>query len=257
MPSFFRSQPTGRLTGYSLIKHLRGEQSATLAQAAFFEQEPPSGVSAEAAWTEQADSAALSGAIRVTGSAALIEQADTCSISATLRVGGSAALVEQADSVAISGSVGTGISAAIVFSEQADTCAALATVRVNASAGWAEQADLAGFSALVLVRAGLVWIEDADAVNGAGSISAPPVAAIAWIEQADITEISAFSDGPEYTSAPAISAGTRAGGTKRPISQNETRSAQVAIIRPAATQGTTRYEHQPKKSSGRACRPAR
>lgn len=37
MADFFRAQPTGRLTSYSLIKHVTGERASVVAQDSFFE----------------------------------------------------------------------------------------------------------------------------------------------------------------------------------------------------------------------------
>ena len=85
-------------------------------------------VSGTAAWTEADDAAALTGSAEVSGTSAWTEADDTAAVTGTASVSGSAAWTEADDAAALTGTVGTiAVSGEIAWTEEDDTAALTGT----------------------------------------------------------------------------------------------------------------------------------
>lgn len=213
MANLFRAEPSGRLTGFSLVKHRNGEQASVLS-AAFFEESAD--VSGTLAWSEASDIVSMTGTVAsdsISGTVNWAEVNDTLSISSNVRLSGSMSSQDQSDTLAASG-----------------------TLRVNASAGWSEQSDVAGFVGVFLVNGSIALQDQSDTLSASMDIAGAVSGAIEWQEQSDILLILAntfqFSRSPRGD----VGQSTRAGATNssRP-EQNSSR-----MQRPAAIQRGTR-----------------
>lgn len=220
MAKFFREEAAGRLTGFALVKHSRGERLADFAQSMFFAA-AESIVSATAEWSEANDSAVIAGSVGsgVSGGIELTEQADAAAISSTVRVSGASSIVEQSDTASVSGSI-----------------------KVNIAAGWAEQSDTSGFSIQVLAQAGLALLDENDSFYAYANVSINAIGGIEWQEQPDLVSITGLL--PQLARSPSGAGYIPGVNNIRPSSISGERPANSGINasagRPAATQRGTR-----------------
>lgn len=142
-----------------------------------------SGASGSAAITENADTSAGTGGVKVAGTSAITENADTSAGTGTVKVAGVSAITENADASA--GTGGVAVAGTSAITEQADSSAGTGGIKVTGAAAITESSDASTGAGGVSVAGTSAITESADSVAASGAGSSAAAGSAAITEQSD------------------------------------------------------------------------
>lgn len=130
-----------------------------------FQIDAATGISGVIAWTEDNDTAALTGTLIVQGAISWTEANDTAVLTGTVIVQGALSWTEADDTYVITGTVASTISGTIAWTEADDTASLSGTLVVQGSISWTEADDtyvLTGTVSGGVISGTVSWTEDDD-----------------------------------------------------------------------------------------------